>query len=701
MARRCLVFALVLLASRALQAQTPAGPQFQVNTHTAGDQSQSTVAVLADGGFVVVWADNGGADGSSAGVMARRFAADGAPLGADFRVNVYTTGLQVNPSVSADPRGGFVVGWFDIERRESWVRQFDASGQPRGGDVVVKDGGLVSPHLAHSAGGNFVVVWQDYVTGQGDAVFGRRFDAAAQPVGAEFRVNTASAYSDAEPSVASAPDGRFVVAWMGFDGYQSGVFARRFNAAGVPLGDQFQVNTYTGQYQRWFSGNHDHTVAMAPDGSFVVTWASGPDLPTFPDEIVAQRFDAAGSRAGAELRANTFPVGEFPEPRVAIDGTGDFVITWSSNHVGSQLVGRRFDASGHPRGAEFGVPSSPNGSPSFPLVDSDRAGNFVVTWHDYPGQDGSGSGVVARRFGGLVPAALAVDGAGNGVLEPGETVVMAPAWRNVTGLAQAFTGTLSGFTGPAGGSYAITDAAAAYGTVANGAVGSCGNACYGLSVSGTRPLLHWDAAVTEALAPESQGQRNAWTLHVGDSFTDVPRSSPFYGFVETLLHRGVTGGCGGSNFCPAGSTTREQMTVFALVAREGAGYVPPPCGTPVFNDVPASSPFCRWIEELARRGVASGCGGGNFCPGAAVTRDQMAVIVLRTLDPALNPPACTTPVFADVPASSPFCRWIEELARRGIVDGCGGGNYCPGAAVTREQMGVFLGLTFGLRLYGP
>jgi hypothetical protein len=78
----------------------------------------------------------------------------------------------------------------------------------------------------------------------------------------------------------------------------------------------------------------------------------------------------------------------------------------------------------------------------------------------------------------------------------------------------------------------------------------------------------------------------------------------------------------------------------------------------------------------------------------------MAIFVLRTLDPTLNPPACGTPVFADVPASSPFCRWIEELVRRGIVTGCGGGNYCPTAAVSREQMGVFLTATFGLTLYG-
>jgi len=53
-----------------------------------------------------------------------------------------------------------------------------------------------------------------------------------------------------------------------------------------------------------------------------------------------------------------------------------------------------------------------------------------------------------------------------------------------------------------------------------------------------------------------------------------------------------------------------------------------------------------------------------------------------------------------VPASSAYCRWVEELARRGITAGCGGGNYCPHQPVTREQMAPFLSVTFGLTLYG-
>jgi hypothetical protein len=144
------------------------------------------------------------------------------------------------------------------------------------------------------------------------------------------------------------------------------------------------------------------------------------------------------------------------------------------------------------------------------------------------------------------------------------------------------------------------------------------------------------------------------------------------------------------------------MAVFVLVAKEGSGYLPPDCATPVFGDVPASSLFCPWVEELARRGVVAGCGGGNYCPTYPVSREQMAVFVLVTLDPALNPAGCAPPnLYADVPETSPFCRWIEELTNRGVVTGCGAGNYCPVDPVTREQMGVFISVIFGLTLYGP
>ena len=119
--------------------------------------------------------------------------------------------------------------------------------------------------------------------------------------------------------------------------------------------------------------------------------------------------------------------------------------------------------------------------------------------------------------------------------------------------------------------------------------------------------------------------------------------------------------------------------------------------TPRFTDVPCSSPYAPWINELALRGVTGGCTGGNYCPDSAVTRDQMAVFLLLTKEGAgYTPPPCTTPTFGDVPCSNAFARWIYELVARAITGGCGGGNYCPVSPVTRGQMAVFLVATFVL-----
>ena len=124
---------------------------------------------------------------------------------------------------------------------------------------------------------------------------------------------------------------------------------------------------------------------------------------------------------------------------------------------------------------------------------------------------------------------------------------------------------------------------------------------------------------------------------------------------------------------------------------------PPPATGTVFGDVPANSFAAAYIEALAAAQVTTGCGSGNYCPDAAVTRDQMAVFLLRTLEgPAYVPPACVTPLFGDVPCTNGFSRWIDELANRGITAGCGGGNYCPSGSVSRGQMAVFLSTTFSL-----
>jgi hypothetical protein len=176
-------------------------------------------------------------------------------------------------------------------------------------------------------------------------------------------------------------------------------------------------------------------------------------------------------------------------------------------------------------------------------------------------------------------------------------------------------------------------------------------------------------------------------------------SSFAYGFVTKLVANLITAGCSGGNYCPNDPVTRAQMAVFLLRSKNGVCYTPPPPTGTLFGDVSTGTFAAAWIEALAAAQVTSGCGGGNYCPDYAVTRDQMAVFLLRMLEgPTYVAPNCTMSSFGDVPCDNTggFSRWIYELVARGITAGCGGNNYCPTLVVTRGQMAVFLVVTFQL-----
>jgi S-layer homology domain len=291
----------------------------------------------------------------------------------------------------------------------------------------------------------------------------------------------------------------------------------------------------------------------------------------------------------------------------------------------------------------------------------------------------------------------------NGILEPGETAIVEPSWENPPTASLALAGVASAFGGPAGATYTLGDAAAAYGTPASGLPASCFTAtgnCYAFTLSSpaVRPAAHWDAAFTETV---NLTAAKTWTLHVGGSFPDVRSSDPFYAKIETLFHSGVTAGCTGGNYCPGNSVTRAQMAVFLQKGKLGAVYVPPPGSGTRFTDVPPGAFALDWIEDLAASGVTAGCDTSLYCPDRPVTRAQMAVFLLKAEHGSAYVPPAAAGVFADVPVSSAFAPWIEQLAAEGITAGCGGGNYCPDTANTRAQMAAFLDATFGLTLYGP
>jgi len=179
-------------------------------------------------------------------------------------------------------------------------------------------------------------------------------------------------------------------------------------------------------------------------------------------------------------------------------------------------------------------------------------------------------------------------------------------------------------------------------------------------------------------------------------FADVPADHWAFSFIETLADSGITSGCDLDNYCPLSPVTRAQMAVFLERGINGSDYSPPAASGNVFLDVDGGDFAASFIEQFFLDGITSGCGNNNYCPDIEVTRAQMAVFLLRAKHGADYSPPPASGLFDDVPLSHWAVHWIEQLATEGITSGCDNDNFCPGAVVTRDQMAVFLVRAFEL-----
>jgi predicted small lipoprotein YifL len=162
-----------------------------------------------------------------------------------------------------------------------------------------------------------------------------------------------------------------------------------------------------------------------------------------------------------------------------------------------------------------------------------------------------------------------------------------------------------------------------------------------------------------------------FTVRQGANFLDVPQNDIFYDFIGKLSAAGVTAGCdaNGPLYCPGGAVTREQMAAFII--RALGNFNPPTPPSQRFIDVPPGNLFYAFVEQMAVQGITLGCSaqGPQYCPAGVVTREQMAAFIIRALGD-FNPPTPSAQRFVDVSPTNPFYAFIEQMAVRGITLGC-------------------------------
>jgi carbonic anhydrase/acetyltransferase-like protein (isoleucine patch superfamily) len=392
------VLVCVLIVSRgvppsAATAQVVAqGDAFRVNSSTLGSHSTPNVVARRDGSFLVVWAKDDA-------VLGQRFTGNGNRLGGELNVN--PPGARgIWPDLAESGTGELLVAW----SHSGWYDQIldaqrlNAAGARQGDLIHVTYAAYGRRDAVGTPDDGFVVTWADY----GGGLYARRLGAD----GATSDSLTINAHGSGEgaysPAIAIDADGDGVLAWQRWPGR---ILGQRLGRNGGLRGGRFEVSTDP------YAPADNPDVAMSPDGAFVVVWhadlhygAPG-SIDGTPGGVFGQRFNAAGSRVGAEFQVNTHAFelerhvsNDYFGPSIAMGDNGDFFVAWSTastEEASAGVFGQLFRRNGERAGSEVAI--APGFANANAVVAMGRGGSLLATW-DTGGDGAQNRNVFARRF---------------------------------------------------------------------------------------------------------------------------------------------------------------------------------------------------------------------------------------------------------------------------------------------------------------
>ena len=185
--------------------------------------------------------------------------------------------------------------------------------------------------------------------------------------------------------------------------------------------------------------------------------------------------------------------------------------------------------------------------------------------------------------------------------------------------------------------------------------------------------------------------------------TPTPTPAPVFGdvldghwakeYIEALFNAGYVAGCSANPrlYCPNNTMNRAESAVFVERGIHGGGYLPPDPTTQVFNDVSLGQWYAKWANGLWEDGFTAGCSASPllYCPLQGHSRAEATVFFLRMLNGAAYvPPSPTTLLFADVPLTEWYAKWVHAAYAAELVLPCStspGLRFCPNDPLTRDM----------------
>ncbi|WP_165681780.1 Ig-like domain-containing protein [Metapseudomonas otitidis] len=391
---------------------------FIVNQYRTDKQYKPVGVALDDGGYMLIWGSVGG-DGDGSSIFAQRFDANSQKIGHEFLVNPSILGNQGS-------------GWGDINLENildatlmedgnifiTWHSdKIDGDGFGIEGIALDIDTGFYSEFQINTTtkgdqlrasttqipGGGFIVIWESWHSGSGD-VMAQIFDDSGMPVGNEFMVNTISTGTQGRPDITTLKDGSLILTWHSYEGNDVVVRTQHYEynyeegkiSGLAPIGVQSTVHTKTGGDQRTAS------VTALEDGGYLVTWirAEGNQW-----SIMARQFNADGTSTGSAdmLVAKSNLAEQSADWNMSTTTTlsdGRVVIGYAKSGNSYDIAFKIYDPASQELSQEFIVNETRNGKQTAPGVTKLSNGNFVVTWDsdDNSGPDQSSWGSFGRIY---------------------------------------------------------------------------------------------------------------------------------------------------------------------------------------------------------------------------------------------------------------------------------------------------------------
>src|SRR5438128_6768753 len=393
------LFSGIAAAGLAQNPYSPQGGEYPIAGALPGEQVFPQISIDSTGGYLV-WQDNV-TDGDGLGISARRINSNLSGSFGVFRVNERGAGDQQLPRVSLLNKGGAVFVWQSGSSgtEDIYARFLGPDGTLLTGDVQVNTytkAQQITPVVAALADGSAVIAWSSYgQDGSMLGVFAQRFSSAGEKLGGEFRVNQFASYNQRSPAVSALDNDNFVVVWVSEQQrFENSVdlYARLYRSSGEPVGNEFLVNSQTNVCA-------NPAVARAADGGFVVTWAQM-DIadPTNAWDVFVRSFNAQGAPMSDTLRVNAYTRRNQYAPQISSIGS-DHLIVWTSNGQDRSREGifGRFLSAGEVAGPEFPVNTTWISQQIHPAVASNGRNGFVAVWASYVGGANSFD-LLAQRY---------------------------------------------------------------------------------------------------------------------------------------------------------------------------------------------------------------------------------------------------------------------------------------------------------------